>query len=151
MTIELCIYDRKREIICIKGADYRFQSFEIQYHQKYIVTRKNSSFILLFTILWNYTFGIEHSLYNSIHIWRGMCTSNIKIFCLTLKFHEVCFASNLTPTFNPYLIPKHYVTKQNIRLNVKYEDLFFLNGNPLSPNVLVGKSSMCPSICRSSA
>ena len=91
------------------------------------------------------------NLYNSIHIWHGMCTSNIKIFCLTLKFHEVCFASNLTPTFNPYLIPKHYVTKQNIRLNVKYEDLFFLNGNPLSPNVLVGKSSMCPSICRSSA
>ena len=54
-----------------------------------------------------------------------MCTSNIMIFCLTLKFHEVCLAGNLTPPINPHKIPKHYVTKQNIRFSVKYEDLFF--------------------------
>ena len=54
-----------------------------------------------------------------------MYNLNMILFRLTLNFHEVCLAGNLTPPFNPQQIPKHYVTKQNIRLNAKYEDLFF--------------------------
>ena len=42
---------------------------------------------------------------NTFHIWQGAYSSNIMIFCLTLKFHEAHFVCNLTPPFNPYQNP----------------------------------------------
>ena len=78
-----------------------------------------------------------------------MYNLDMLLFCLTLKSHEVCLAGNLTPPFNPQQIPKHYVTKQNIRLNAKYEDLFFSPRESTFTKYFGGQEFMCPSICRS--
>ena len=42
---------------------------------------------------------------HTFHIWQGAYSSNIMIFCLTLKFHEAHFVCNLTPSSNPYQNP----------------------------------------------